>query len=592
MAVLNILCVDRPSPSDHALQKLALFWGVTAQFTVLGGDIGGLPEAFMNAAKDGTVALGFGALRKLIQTKWLEWLLERVRFLFVYDFGPGQGELPELKVLTGGVLSSVFSVEAAQQRFTISTTRGLANSAVTGKSYTVENCPVAVFGGNGGGNHGGIETCISTNEHPVFVLVTRRHSTIFLLAGCELVDLDRVLTPEAPLRNWYAQLIATSMFLRNAFGDSCWSSPVTPATFIVDDPSLKARYGFVHYQSLVEELEKTQSALTIGFIPFNHRRSDASTIELVRDHSERLSIAVHGCDHTKGEFASRDEQWLTGTAARALERMEAHACSNRLPFDDVMIFPQGLFSTAAIRALKTCRFTAAVNTTPWPVNHLENPLTLRDLLDVAVTRYESFPIFGRRYPRDLFDYAFDALFQKPLLVVEHHDYFRHGYEPMGKVVESFSTLSERVKWMPLGKAVASTCVLKRTGAGRFTVRHFTPELRLVNPEKAKVSLLLQKPQQDFDVEDVLINDKKVPFEIQSNVLMYAAELQMGEELRVRVIHKQRPLLSRQSSWKHRFVAATRRMLSDARDNHLARHQRVLSLAVRLKNICKGGKRKA
>jgi len=113
--------------------------------------------------------------------------------------------------------------------------------------------------------------------------------------------------------------------------------------------------------------------------------------------------------------------------------------------------------------LKTCGFLAAVNTTAWPEDWQESPLTIRDLLDVAVTRYDSFPIFVDGNPRDVFDFAFDALFQKPILAVEHHGYFRQGYEPLAQLVHDISAFSPKPNWMPLGKTVMSSCVLKQMG---------------------------------------------------------------------------------------------------------------------------------
>src|SRR5690606_36738670 len=124
--------------------------------------------------------------------------------------------------------------------------------------------------------------------------------------------------PACDLRLWYPQLIALSIFLRSACGEWCWSSPSIAATFIVDDPYLRQRYGFIEYSKLVRALEETGGALAIAFIPYNHGRSDRDVTRFLRNHSSCFSIAVHGCDHTAGEFASLDERWLRGTTSCAL----------------------------------------------------------------------------------------------------------------------------------------------------------------------------------------------------------------------------------------------------------------------------------
>ena len=509
-------------------------------------------------------------------------MLAEARFVLVYGFAPAEGELPELKWLTGGEISTVTAITAESKQFTIAADVKFGGFPVSGRSYSVESVPAAAFSVVVPGPS--IESYISVNGHPHFVCRTRGHSALFLLAEPELVDIDQVLSPELSLRRWYAQLIAVTIFLRSAFGDWCWTAPVTGATLVVDDPYLKKRYGFLRYETLVQELEKARGALTIAFIPYNYRRSDLRTVELLRRYIDRFSICVHGCDHTGGEFASLDEAWLVGTTIGALERMESHTHRTQMPFDNVMVFPQGRFSTKAIRALKACGLAAALNSTPWPVDYRENPLTIRDFLEVAVTRYESFPIFVRRNPREVFDYAFDALFQKPVLAVEHHGFFRDGYEGLAKLVSEVSSLSSKVAWMPLGKTVTSSCVLRRMGDDLFALRHFSPVLQFRNPILANISLLVEKPEQDGLVEAVVVGGQRVAFEVSSGFLKYSVSLRSGEELNVVILYRQTQKASRRQSWKYCFAVSVRRLLSEFRDNHLARSEGILSFAEKIKGM--------
>jgi hypothetical protein len=249
-----------------------------------------------------------------------------------------------------------------------------------------------------------------------------------------------------------------------------------------------------------------------------------------------------------------------------------------------MVFPQGRFSTKAIRALKVSGLAAALNSTPWPVDYRENPLTIRDLLEVAVTRYESFPIFVRRNPRDVFDYAFDALFQKPVLAVEHHGFFRDGYEGLAKFVHEVSSLSSKVVWMPLGRTVTSSCILKRMGDDQFTLRHFSPVLQFRNPILANISLLVEKPEQDGLVEAVVVGGQRVAFEISFGFLKYSVSLRSGEELNVVILYHQTQKASRRQSWKYCFAVSVRRLLSEFRDNHLSRSEGMLSFVEKIKGV--------
>jgi|CXWL01.1.fsa_nt_gi hypothetical protein len=580
---IYLLSSDSPTASDQAFSKLVQFLGLRSEFVTVRGNSACPPEALLTHAPDGWVlALDCTTLRQVFQRDWFASVLAETRFVLVYGFAPAEDELPELKWLTGGEISTVTAISAESKQFTIAEDVKFGGFPVSGKSYSVESVPAAVFSAVVPG--ASIEPYISVNGHPHFVCRTRGHSALFLLAESELVDIEQVLSPELSLRRWYAQLIAITIFLRSAFGDWCWTAPVTGATLVVDDPYLKRRYGFLRYETLVQELERTQGALTIAFIPYNYRRSDLRTVELLRRYSNRFSICVHGCDHTGGEFASLDEAWLVGTTISALERMESHTNRTQMPFDNVMVFPQGRFSTKAIRALKASGLAAALNSTPWPVDYRENPLTVRDLLAVAVTRYESFPIFVRRNPRDVFDYAFDALFQKPVLAVEHHGFFRNGYEGLAKLVREVSSLSSKVVWMPLGRTVTSSCVLKRMGDYQFTLRHFSPVLRFRNPILANISLLVEKPEQDGLVEAVVVGGQRVAFEVSSGFLKYSVSLRSGEELNVVILYRQIQKASQRQSWRYCFAVSVRRLLSEFRDNHLARSEGLLSFVEKIKGV--------
>lgn len=583
-AILSVLSCDGSdgTSSDRAVRKFAAFLGVPTQFVPISSSLTVEPEALTSRPADHVLALSRATLRQLMPQDWFQRRLDETRAIFVYDFAPEATDLTDLAWLTAGALSNVAVLPRGKFRVTVHAEDRFANFPVAGKSYPLEAADVAVFVGPG--RPAGVETHLSVNGSPLFVSITRSPTTIFLLAGTGIVDIDTTVPANASLRPHYAQLVALSLFLRATFGAACWSSPVTGATFIVDDPYLKSRYGFIHYETLMRQLEEARSAMTIAFIPYNHRRSSPRTVSLLRSNAHRFSIAVHGCDHTGGEFASADAEWLAGTAALAVERMAVHTALTAMPCDNVMIFPQGRFSRKAIPALKACGFDAAVNTTVWPVDHENAPLTIRDLLHVAVTRYDNFPIFLRRYPGELFDHAFDILFQKPLLAVEHHGYFRQGYTAFANFVRDASTLRTDLVWAPLGQTLASTCVLRQTAADHFAVRHFTPTLRLKNPAPGNVALTLEKPEDETRVASVTVGGKPTSFEARSGVLRYAANVGAGEELNVVISYKQSPRQIRRPTWKYRVDASARRLLSDARDNYLARSERILSVAEAIKQL--------
>ncbi|NJL17412.1 MAG: hypothetical protein HC938_09645 [Nitrospira sp.] len=355
---LLVLCLGAPGSADLALSKLAELLGLQAQFIEVPEEFKGSPTALQTLAPGARViALGQAILERCHGEEWFSILLTESPFVFVYGLRPDQGDFRGLKWLTDENVFSVVCAGVAQRQFTVASDVGLADLPVAGRSFSGDSGPTVAFSVRP--TELAVSTYISVNGQPHFVSVARGRSVLFLLAGDELVDIGAAIPRTPSLRPWYAQLIAVTIFLRRAFGDRCWTAPVIGANIVVDDPYLKRRYGFVHYETLIDELARIDGALTIAFIPYNFHRTSQETVELLLHHTQRFSICVHGCDHTAGEFSRLDEEWLAGTTACALERMEAHESLTQMPYDKVMVFPQGRFSTKAIRALKACGMLAA-----------------------------------------------------------------------------------------------------------------------------------------------------------------------------------------------------------------------------------------
>ncbi|HVM59652.1 MAG TPA: hypothetical protein VMV72_02205 [Verrucomicrobiae bacterium] len=582
---LLVLSSEASVATDQALAKFAGFLGVSANLVpVRAGTAEPPPEIQAVPPAEACLAISWTALQSLRSQSWLSNLLEQARAILVYGAVNDGAEGEELKRLTRGAMTSVVAIQSKPCRCEVHANGAGAAFPVGGRSYTVDPAVTPrVFAGPS--TVAGLDTIISVNGQPCFVSRPHGRATLFLLASPTLPDIDAPLVPTCLPRRWYLELLGMSIFLRSVFGPWCWTAPARSVTLVIDDPYLRERYGFLRYEPLARELEQTGCSLTVAFIPYNHWRSDRRVADLMLRQPGRFSITVHGCDHTNAEFASRDEEWLSQKARWAREWMDAHTLLTRMPYDKVMVFPQGEFSTAAVRALKQCGYLAVVNTTQWPVDPGERPLTLRDLLDVAVTKYDGFPIFGRRYPDNAFDFAFDTLFQKPLVIGEHHAFFKHGFEPLRRLVRELAALENAPVWRPLQETITSSIVVKRMGPGRYGARFFTPVTRLRNTTGERCLYSLKKAEVPDLIEQVTAGGRRVPFGWQAGFLTCEVWLDPGEECEVRLDYRQPENRTHEyrRSWSFRSRVFARRMLSDVRDNYLARNDRLLAAAERVKD---------
>ena len=577
---LLILSSEWSAESDRALCHFAEFLGVKVDFVSASEAVSRLSPGLQ------CVAMNIETAKNLLSQPSFEEVQRGAGCLFVYGFDAADQEHTGLKRLTGNAVKSVAAIQSGKKEFSIHATATSADSPVAGKSYSVESvAPVSVFSGSSTDSR--VENIISVNGQPHFLSVSSGGAKIFLLAARSLFDIEKPVGRNFSQRNHYAEWCALSILLRSIFGADCWTAPNRFATVTIDDPSLQKRYGFVEYETLLPEIKKLGCALTIAFIPYNHRRSDPKIVDLARRHQRQFSITVHGCDHTGGEFASCDERWLNGITNCALERMDSHFRRTQMPYDDVMIFPQGRFSTKAVAVLKQCRYVATVNSSPWAADVTDGALTARAMLDVAVTSYSSFPFFVRRYPLDAFEFAFDALFQKPLFVVEHHEYFRNGYGPLARFVGQLDAIgTTKPTWVPLREAVTSSCVMRPTGESQYQVRFFTPVFKLRNPTDRRCSFSLMKPETTDSVTEVVWGKRSIPFEVKSGHLRCEVEAAPGQEQELKVVYREVPKNPHRPSIKYRSKVFVRRLLSDARDNYLSRSSFLLAAARKAKKIAR------
>ena len=287
---------------------------------------------------------------------------------------------------------------------------------------------------------------LNCNGLPVFVSSER------------LIDIDAELTTfNFDVRDHFFSAVPLVSYIRWAFPQSSWQAPEASACLIIDDPLLKPTHGFVDFQELLSLMKRQNFSTNIAFIPWNWRRSVPEVVRLFRENPEHFSLSVHGCDHTRAEFGSPSQQRLYWKARQALERMNRHQAITGISHDPVMVFPQGVFSEAAMSALKRTNLIASVNNDITSVDPQPRAITISDVWDIAVMRY-TFPLFTRRYPWEgIENFAFDALLGKPAIAVIHHDYCRDHCARLVNFVQQVNALQCAPTWRNLGDVVRRSC---------------------------------------------------------------------------------------------------------------------------------------
>jgi hypothetical protein len=413
-----------------------------------------------------------------------------------------------------------------------------------------------------------IEPIISTPGGALFVRIALPSTELFVTASTAVFDVDVEVLRNLDVRECFSGLVPLLMFLRHS-GVVFWRTPQPCANVIIDDLNLRPRYGFVDLQALARHVDDLRCAVSIAFIPWNCARTSRPVVELFRTRWPRLSLSVHGCDHVGAEFATASADTALPMLALSLARMNSLKAATGLPYDPVMVFPQGRFSAAAMAALRQTDFQAAVNTEL--VDHRAgHGVPARELLKPAITSYAGFPLFLRRRANEpLSNFALDLLLGKPCLVVTHHDDFREGLGWFASLVSGLSALDPSLHWTSLGAIVSGSYSARPGAASNVNIRLLGSPTTVERRDKAAyVSFSKAEPLADQDF-DVLVAGQSVKADREGADLVFHSVLP-AEPTTVEVTVSRRavpPLPVHRL--RYRTKVATRRYLSEIRDNYVA-----------------------
>ena len=432
-----------------------------------------------------------------------------------------------------------------------------------------------------------IDPLISTAEGCVFSAVDFNGTPFYLAPGPAVIDIGRPLEkPYFDVASHFLSAAPVVMYLRHAFAGVMSGPAENGACLIVDDPVLRPRYGFVDFRKIAALSVDHDFTCNVAFIPWNWRRSRSSVVELFRKNAGRLSLSIHGCDHTGLEFGADNAGSIDAMARLAQSRMKEHQRRTGLPFEALMVFPQGAFSAATPAVLKRNGFIAAVNTELSPIDQ-PSRTEICDAWRTAIVRYGDFAIYTRRYPsHGLHNFAFDALLGKPCLIVSHHADFRNECREIVDFVDRLNSLPLRLKWRTLGGVILRAYQQRCLPGDVRHIRMFGSEIIVENPGSAVQHIVMEKMDSSpEEVQRVTVAGQTVPFSFNDGRLGFDLDLAGHSSALIRVdftdthcaAQPARPL-------KSRIGVVMRRYLSEFRDESQARAPWVYASAEKARSL--------
>ena len=564
-----LLTADYPSADDQRAERLLKFFGVRylkRRAAELGLPENKSAEKYRLVCSAHSFARVMGNLQNASGNANL--LARQIHSVFLYSNGDPVAVANTVSQLSGGTISIRRGAGRVTQWHIANDPDGMC-----GVMRDLRIQPSAIYLRTGDFFHtdgGSLTPLIAGEDKAAFLKLTWNGLPVFVSSE-RLIDIDAELTTfNFDIRDHFFSAVPLVSYIRWAFPCSSWHAPEASASLIIDDPLLKPTHGFVDFQELLSLMKRHNFSTNVAFIPWNWRRSAPEVVRLFRENPEHFSLSVHGCDHTRAEFGSSSQQRLYWKTQQALERMNRHESITGISHDRVMVFPQGIFSEAAMSALKRTDLIASVNNDIISADQHPRAITISDVWDIAVMGY-TFPLFTRRYPWEgIENFAFDALLGKPAIAVIHHDYCSDHCARLVKFIEQLNALPSAPIWRNLGELVRRSYRQREVSPRAMEVEMYGTELRIENlSAQSKRFFIRRRESEPSAIQRIGTDGQEITWQQTNGRIDFEIELNPGENQVIKIkFHDLTGKERNGDSLPYRLKTMLRRYLCEMRDNYV------------------------
>ncbi len=282
----------------------------------------------------------------------------------------------------------------------------------------------------------------------------------------------------------FLQLLPLFLFLRALTNDKRWEPPPLQACFMLDDPNLHwPAYGFIDFAKVLQDAALNNYHVSFATIPLDTWFVHMPTAALFKQHSERLSLLIHGNDHTTEELVrAYPEEERIRILLQALRRISAFEHRSGIEVSRVMAPPHGACSESALREMAQIGFEAASiskgslsyynKQAPWLRTLGMGPSDIIGGLPV----FPRFPFSGSCYNSILIA----ALLHQPVIPMGHHHDIAEGPKLFADLSGFVNSLGN-VLWTNM-RQIARSHYAQRFDGRILRIRMFTRRIEVCVPE--------------------------------------------------------------------------------------------------------------
>lgn len=315
----------------------------------------------------------------------------------------------------------------------------------------------------------------------------------------------------------FMRLLPLLNFLRYLVMDTDWQDTPLRACFVFDDPNLNwPKYGFLDYRRLAEHAAEHNYYVSVATVPLDTWRVNNSVAETFKASSQRLSLLIHGNNHTFDEMLSHNnEAGQLALAAQAMRRMDRLELEHQTPFLRIMEPPHGAIAYEMFEHLLALGYEAALVTPELLVRHNpHNSLAATFGMGRSELLCGGLPVIPRiRMSKDWKNEVLLAAFlRQPIILAGHHSDAMDGL----KLLANFARLVNHFKnviWAsPLEIVRSNYKELRQDDV--LNLKAYSRNFRVRVPDGVKCLLIHRPWLRNNAVEEMLIikDDGRVIFQ--------------------------------------------------------------------------------
>ncbi|HTS19881.1 MAG TPA: hypothetical protein VMP11_20060 [Verrucomicrobiae bacterium] len=274
-------------------------------------------------------------------------------------------------------------------------------------------------------------------------------------------------------------------FLKRLTVDIDWKTPPIPACLVFDDASLcSMTYGFLNFEQLARLTQSSACHVAVATVPLTCRLRSKRVVQVFRENAPRLSLLLHGNNHTREELGPQCSSDLRlSLLAQALKRWEYLEREKGLELCRVMQAPHGVLAAGALPQMASLGFEAAL-ASPFLFAsynpHAGMPRTLgMDRADLPVAGLPLIPLI-KLTNQWRTDVLLAAFLRQPIVLVGHHTDAIDGLRRVAEVADAINRLEDVVWVSPSG--ISRSSYKQRQKHGMLHLKLYARRISVMVPE--------------------------------------------------------------------------------------------------------------